>query len=96
MGLLAAVLAALAARSVTLPINSDLGLVQTLPPAYWVGMVVLNGAFVLALGSGAHHRTSQWAMATLLGALVVTHVRRRLLRLEHHPGRGGLAARRHR
>ena len=48
------------------------GLVQTLPPAYWVGMVVLNGAFVLALGSGAHHRTSQWAMATLLCALVVT------------------------
>ncbi len=72
VGLLAAVLAALAARSVTLPINSDLGLVQTLPPAYWVGMVVLNGAFVLALGSGAHHRTSQWAMATLLCALVVT------------------------
>jgi len=72
VGLLAALLAALAARSVTLPINSDLGLVQTLPPAYWVGMVVLNGAFVLALGSGAHHRTSQWAMATLLCALVVT------------------------
>jgi hypothetical protein len=72
VGVLAAVLAALAARSVTLPVNSDLGLVQTLPPAYWVGMVVLNGAFVLALGSGAHHRTSQWAMATLLCALVVT------------------------
>ena len=72
VGLLAAVVAALAARTVTLPVNSDLGLVQTLPPAYWVGMVVLNGAFVLALGSGAHHRTSQWAMATLLGALVVT------------------------
>jgi hypothetical protein len=72
VGLLAAVLAAFAARSVTLPVNSDLGLVQTLPPAYWVGMVVLNGAFVLALGSGAHHRTSQWAMATLLCALVVT------------------------
>ena len=72
VGLLAAVVAALAARTVTLPINSDLGLVQTLPPAYWVGMVVLNGAFVLALGSGAHHRTSQWAMATLLCALVVT------------------------
>ena len=72
VGLLAALLAALAARTVTLPINSDLGLVQTLPPAYWVGMVVLNGAFVLALGSGAHHRTSQWAMATLLVALVVT------------------------
>ena len=52
-GVVALVLAAGAASTVVLPVNSDLGLVGVLPYPFWVGVLVLNVAFVVALRGDA-------------------------------------------
>ena len=52
-GAVALALAIWAASTVTVPIDSDLGLVAVLPYPFWAGVVLLNLAFVAALRSGA-------------------------------------------
>ena len=70
----AAVLSGHAVTGLTLPVESDVGLVAQLPVTYWVGVVVLNLVFVAALlGGGRHCRVpSTKVMVVLLGALLVT------------------------
>ncbi|MGX9901853.1 hypothetical protein ACW0JT_22095 [Arthrobacter sp. SA17] len=48
-GVVALALAAGAASTVSVPVNSDLGLVAVLPYQYWAGVLLLNIAFVVAL-----------------------------------------------
>lgn len=48
-GVVALALAAGAASTVSVPVNSDLGLVAVLPYPYWAGVLLLNIAFVVAL-----------------------------------------------
>lgn len=38
-----------AASTVALPVNSDVGLVAVLPYPFWIGVLLLNVAFVVAL-----------------------------------------------
>ena len=71
VGLLAATLAAVSASRVTLPVDSDLGLVARLPASYWVGLILLNLVFATALFGRRQHRPNPWVMTLLLAALVV-------------------------
>ncbi|WAJ32798.1 hypothetical protein OUO20_17165 [Arthrobacter sp. FX8] len=48
-GAVSLALAAWAASTVALPVNSDLGLVGVLPYPFWAGVLILNIAFVVAL-----------------------------------------------
>ncbi|WAJ34758.1 hypothetical protein OUO20_07685 [Arthrobacter sp. FX8] len=48
-GAVSLVLAAGAASTVDLPVNSDLGLVAVLPYPYWMGLVLINLTFIAAL-----------------------------------------------
>jgi uncharacterized membrane protein YhaH (DUF805 family) len=68
--LLGAVVSALAATTVTLPVESDLGLVASLPLAYWAGLAVINVALAVTLFSGRADRPNGWLMAWLLATLV--------------------------
>lgn len=71
VGLFAAGIAAVSASKVSLPVDSDLGLVAKLPVAYWVGLLVLNVMF-LAMLFGKQRRLNPWLMTLLVAALVVT------------------------
>lgn len=70
-GAVSLVLAAGAASTVAVPVNSDLGLVAVLPYPYWIGLVLLNITFVMALRGDAGGRTSRAVMLWLLAVLVV-------------------------
>lgn len=70
LALLGAVVSCLAATTVTLPVESDLGLVASLPAAYWAGLAAINGALAMALFT-RRSRPNAWLMALLLGTLVL-------------------------
>jgi len=71
VGLLAAIVAAVSASRVKLPVDSDFGLVAKLPATYWVGLIVLNAMFMAALYGQRQHRPKPWVMTLFLAALVV-------------------------
>lgn len=68
LGLGATVVAMISASHVQTPVTDDLGLGAWLPAAYWLALVVLTAAFVLAL----RRPSSPWVPALLLGCLVVS------------------------
>ncbi|WP_235010596.1 glycosyltransferase [Arthrobacter sp. SLBN-112] len=70
-GAVSLVLAAGAASTVGVPVNSDLGLVAVLPYPYWVGLALLNITFVLALRGDARGPAGRPVMLWLLAVLVV-------------------------
>ncbi|TLM83910.1 glycosyltransferase [Pseudarthrobacter sp. NamE2] len=70
-GLASLVLAVGAAASVVLPVNSDLGLVAVLPYPYWVGLLLLNVTFVVALRGDATGPASRPVMMWLLAVQVL-------------------------
>lgn len=70
---LAAALAAASARKVSVPVDSDLGLVSELPMAFWVALVLINVLFVMAVFGPLRWRPARsWPLHALLVALVVT------------------------
>lgn len=71
VGLLAATLAAWSASLVSLPVDSDFGLVARLPATYWVGLLVLNVMFMATLFGRQRNRPNPWLMTLLTAALVV-------------------------
>ncbi|HEX9089318.1 MAG TPA: hypothetical protein VF867_17640, partial [Arthrobacter sp.] len=60
-----------AASAVSVPVNSDLGLVAVLPYPFWVGVLVLNVAFVVALRGDAAGPARRLVMMWLLVVLVL-------------------------
>ncbi len=70
-GMVALALAAGAASTVALPVNSDLGLVAVLPYPYWVGVLLLNIAFVVALRGDAAGPARRPVMLGLVVVLVL-------------------------
>lgn len=60
-----------AASVVSVPVNSDLGLVAVLPYPFWVGVLVLNVAFVVALRGDAAGPARRLVMMWLLVVLVL-------------------------
>jgi hypothetical protein len=64
-------LSAGAASTVALPVNSDLGLVDVLPYPFWVGVLLLNAAFVVALRGDAAGPARRLVLIWLLAVLVV-------------------------
>ena len=70
---LAAALAVASLRGVTVPVDSDLGLVAVLPPAFWIAVVLLNVLFVVAIVGPLHGRPVRvWPLQVLTVALVAT------------------------
>lgn len=68
-----AALALVSASGVAMPIASDYGLVATLPPTYWAGLLAVNVAFALSLTGGKRgHRVNPWLMALLTATLIAT------------------------
>lgn len=70
-GAVSLALAAWAASTVALPVNSDLGLVGVLPFAFWAGVLILNIAFVVALRGDASGPARSPVMLWLLVVLVL-------------------------
>jgi hypothetical protein len=70
-GAVSLALAVGAASTVALPINSDLGLVAVLPYPFWVGVVILNAAFFVALRGDAAGPASRPVMVWLVVVLVL-------------------------
>ena len=70
-GVVALVLAAGAASTVAVPVNSDLGLVAVLPYPFWVGVLLLNVAFVVALRGDAAGPARRAVMMWLVVVLVL-------------------------
>lgn len=70
-GAVSLALAAWAASTVALPVNSDLGLVGVLPYPFWVGVLILNIAFVVALRGDAAGPARSPVMLWLLVVLVL-------------------------
>ena len=66
--LLAAGAAALACTRISIPVASDYGLVAALPPAFWVGVAVLNVLMLVAL---QRRRLSWPLMMTLQASLCI-------------------------
>ncbi|MCP8999961.1 glycosyltransferase [Pseudarthrobacter sp. RMG13] len=64
-------LAAGAASTVAVPVNSDLGLVAVLPYPFWVGVLLLNVAFVVALRGDAAGPARRPVMVWLVVVLVL-------------------------
>lgn len=64
-------------RSVDLTAMNDLGLLQVLPPTYWIAVAVLTGGFLLALRD-RRVRTG-WLTAYLLGLIAMIHATPSLL-----------------
>jgi hypothetical protein len=65
------VLAVWSASTVAVPINSDFGLVAVLPYPFWVGVLLLNVTFVVALRGNARGPASRPVMVWLLTVLVL-------------------------
>ena len=70
-GLVALALAVGAASTVAVPVNSDLGFVAVLPYPFWVGVLVLNVAFVVALRGDAAGPARRLVMVWLVVVLVL-------------------------
>ena len=70
-GLVALALAVGAASVVAVPVSSDLGLVAVLPFPFWVGVLVLNVAFVVALRGDAAGPARRVVMVWLVVVLVL-------------------------
>ncbi|MHA7279374.1 glycosyltransferase [Arthrobacter sp. MDT2-2] len=70
-GVVALALAAGAASTVAVPVDSDLGLVAVLPYPFWVGVLLLNVAFVVALRGDAAGPARRPVMIWLVVVLVV-------------------------
>lgn len=70
-GVVSLVLAAGAASTVAVPVNSDLGLVAVLPYPFWVGVLLLNVAFVVALRGDATGPARRPVMIWLVVVLVL-------------------------
>ena len=70
-GAVSLALAAVAASTVDVPVNSDLGLVAVLPYPYWAGVLLLNVAFVVALRGNAAGPARRLVMMWLLVVLVL-------------------------
>lgn len=70
-GVVSLVLAVGAASTVAVPVNSDLGLVAVLPYPFWVGVLLLNVAFVVALRGDAAGPARRLVMLWLVVVLVL-------------------------
>ncbi|MHA7178942.1 glycosyltransferase [Arthrobacter sp. MDB2-24] len=70
-GVVALALAVGAASSVAVPVNSDLGLVAVLPYPFWVGVLLLHVAFVVALRGDAAGPARRPVMIWLMVVLVL-------------------------
>ncbi|MGF9647884.1 glycosyltransferase [Pseudarthrobacter oxydans] len=70
-GVVSLALTVWAASMVALPVNSDLGLVAVLPYPFWVGLLVLNVAFVVALRGDAAGPARRPVMLWLVLVLVL-------------------------
>ena len=60
-----------AASTVAVPVDSDLGLVAVLPYPFWVGVLLLNVAFVVALRGDAAGPARRLVMVWLVVVLVL-------------------------
>ena len=69
-GVVSLALAVGAAATVAVPVSSDLGLVAVLPYPFWVGVLLLNVAFVVALRGDAAGPARRVVMLWLLVVLV--------------------------
>ncbi|WP_426989065.1 glycosyltransferase [Pseudarthrobacter sp. Y6] len=70
-GVVSLALAAGAASTVSVPVNSDLGLVAVLPYPFWAGVLLLNIAFVVALRGDASGPARRPVMMWLVVVLVL-------------------------
>ncbi|MHA7263340.1 glycosyltransferase [Arthrobacter sp. TMN-37] len=70
-GAVALVLAAGAASTVAVPVDSDVGLVGVLPYPFWVGVLILNIAFFVALRGDAAGPARRLVMLWLVVVLVL-------------------------
>ncbi len=70
-GVVSLALAAGAASTVAVPVNSDLGLVAVLPFPFWAGLLLLNVAFVVALRGDAAGPARRPVMVWLVVVLVL-------------------------
>jgi hypothetical protein len=70
-GVASLALAAGAASTVAVPVDSDLGLVAVLPYPFWVGVLLLNVAFVVALRGDAAGPARRPVMIWLVAVLVL-------------------------
>ena len=70
-GLVSLALAVWAASTVAVPVNSDVGLVAVLPYPFWVGVLLLNVAFVVALRGDAAGPARRLVMTWLVVVLVL-------------------------
>ena len=70
-GVVSLALAVGAAAAVAVPVNSDLGLVAVLPYPFWVGVLLLNVAFVVALRGDAAGPARRAVMLWLVVVLVL-------------------------
>ena len=70
-GVVSLVLAAGAASTVAVPVDSDLGLVGVLPYPFWAGVLLLNVAFVVALRGDAAGPARRLVMLWLVVVLVL-------------------------
>lgn len=70
-GVISLVLTVGAASAVAVPVNSDLGLVAVLPYPYWLGVMLLNITFVVALRGDATGPASRPVMIWLIVVLVL-------------------------
>lgn len=70
-GLVSLALAVGAASTVSMPVDSDLGLVAVLPYPFWAGVLILNVAFVVALRGDAAGPARRPVMIGLIVVLVL-------------------------
>src|SRR3954463_7901537 len=70
-GAVSLALAAGAAATVAVPVNSDLGLVGVLPYPFWVGVLLLNITFVVALRGDSTGPARRPVMLWLIVVLVL-------------------------
>ena len=70
-GVVSLALAVWAASTVAVPVSSDLGLVAVLPYPFWVGVLLLNVAFVVALRGDAAGPARRPVMVWLVVVLVL-------------------------
>ena len=70
-GVVSLALAVGAASTVAVPVSSDLGLVAVLPYPFWVGVLLLNVAFVVALRGDAAGPARRLVMLWLVVVLVL-------------------------
>ncbi|MDQ0662313.1 hypothetical protein QFZ35_000811 [Arthrobacter ulcerisalmonis] len=70
-GAVSLALAAWAASTVSVPVSSDLGLVGVLPYPFWVGVLILNLAFFVALRGDSAGPASRPVMLWLIVVLVL-------------------------